>query len=802
MASSLRFPVRLAPLRRLAGRTSLGFLIATVLAAAVLGGTLAQRAPVDPSSPRTAPEAPETSDATPDTTPGTTPDVPDATPEPRDASPEASDADDGAGIDDRPTAALEDGALVLRDADGVRWSWAPGELAGAITSPLQRDGRVLVAQGLYLIALATDDGAIVGRSPLPAPAERLEASADGPTVVVALGDGLLETLEIDDGRVSEPVRFDPDADAIGALRRAAASSADPVARAERDPTDPWAALYAAESADEAADEATDATVDEVSARSDWYERAAEAAVRLPFFESLGVALALIEAGAPERAPELLEAGLQDLADRDYDPRLATDAALRDAYGFPDRALAAALDHGDLETARLLAPYAWRLAAEEVPGSVETLGRLADELRAAGDREAAETWRERARALDRAGLTTWVDRLALALARLGWSGVAALAITFVLVWLVLLAKVWRAQSLLRRQRRERGRVDTPLTRAWVPRYASTTEKLVLVALLALVGFQAVLAGWQQGMTEVPASLRSGTLASPTAILAADALPVTAYAELVRGLSHAQRGELDAATEAWRAAGQLAPALTNRAVAADGDERLLEAALRADPREPVARHLLGRAADPSPFHATTTPDAPLWAVPTPLELRLAAAGDWRTTLSEAAVSPWTALPAARPLPVPAWAWWATIIAYALLLLAVAAFVAIPRPRVARDAPRTVGYHVGALLVPGSGHADELWGLLVLVPWSLLAADAVVAWTSGAGVLGLSPTLRTVLLVALWLVNLVGFSVEIASYRRRMRLLREQRPELARSYGLPPIVVEREASGDAKRERTPKR
>jgi len=543
----------------------------------------------------------------------------------------------------------------------------------------------------------------------------------------------------------------------------------------------------------------DETVDEALARDEWHQRAAEAASRLPFFESMPVALALTRAGASERAPELFETGLRDLAQRGYDPRLATDVTLRDAYGFPDRALAAVLDDGDLAEARLLGPYAWRLAAEEVPGSVEGLHRLADELRAAGEREAAETWRQRARELDRAGLTTWVDRLALSLARLGWTGVGALLIGFALVWLVLLAKVWRAQSLLRRQRRERGRIDSPVTRAWVPRYASTTEKLVLVAILALAGFQAILAGWDQAMDEVPLSLRSGTLASPTAILAAETLPDTAYAELVRGLSHAQRGDLDAAREAWRAAGDLAPALVNRAVAAGGDEALLEAALRADPREPVARHLLGRTTDPSTFHATMTPDAPLWSVPTPLELQLAVAGDWRSALSEAATSPWTALPAARPLSLPSWAWWAVLIAYALLLVAITAFVPIPRPRVVRDAPRTVGYHLGALLVPGSGHADELWGLLLLAPWALVAADAVLAWRTGAGVLGLSPTLRTGLLVAFWAVNLIGFAVETASYRRRMRLLREQRPELARSYGLQPIVVKRDAKRDTKREPT---
>ena len=538
MASSLRFPVHVVPARALVVRAGLA-----LLAAVALSGALAQPTPrpVDPTPPPSSSQAPEAApqeapreapEPAPQDTPERAPD--DGAPEdgaPEDGAPEDGAADEGTadegtvdegtvdegtaedGAEDGPTAELAEGALVVRDEDGVRWTWAPGELGGALTTPHRLDDRVLVGRGMYLVALDVEDGTIVQRSPLPAPAERLEAGDDGLSVVVALGDGAVETLEIEDGRVAGPVRFVPDAAALGALRRGAEASPDPVARAERDPTDPWAALFAAE------------TVDEADARSVWYERAAAAASPLPFFESMPVALALIEAGASERAPELLEAGLQDLAQREYDPRLATDVALRDAYGFPDRALAEALDGGDLAAARLLGPYAWRLAAEEALGSVEVLHRLADELRAAGEREAAETWRQRARELDRAGLTTWVDRLALALARLGWTGVAALLIAFALTWLVLLAKVWRAQSLLRRQRRERGRTDSPVTRAWVPRYASTTEKLVLVAILALAGFQAVLAGWHQGMDDVPLSLRSGTLASPTAVTAVETLPGT-------------------------------------------------------------------------------------------------------------------------------------------------------------------------------------------------------------------------------------------------------------------------------------
>lgn len=687
-----------------------------------------------------------------------------------DATQDDATQDDAAPVLD---AALEDGVVVVRRDGRPVWRWRPSREAGEPTAPLVDGDRLLLAQGLYLLTLDGEDGTVLERAPLPAPAAELVRDGDDVAVTVTYADGTTRSLPVEAGAVPEPVRFGTVPEAFDGLQAAARTTVDPAAAYERDPTDPWPALRLAREA-------------QGEARAELLGDAVARAARLPFFESARLALALLDAGEPARFGVAMDAALADLAERGYDPRLLTDPFLRSAYGLPHDALVAALDDGDLERARTLAPYAWRLASEEAPATVEALERFGAALRADGAREEADLWRERARDLQRAGLTTWVDALAQALARLGWAGVAGLLTAAGLLWLVLLAKVWRAQTLARRQRRERGQATTPLTRLWVPRHASTTEKLVLTLLLALAGFQATLAGWHQGAGEVPAAFRSGTLASAPAVEAAEALPDTPYAQLIRGVSLAQRGQRDAAEAAWREAGELAPALVNRAVLAENAsdrEELLEAALRLDPREPVGRWLAGRAGDPSPFHAEVTPDAPLWSVPSPLETRLATAGDWRATLRRAATAPWRALPEARPQAFPAWGWWAVLLVAAALLLALVVALVIPRPRVSRDAPRTPLYHLLALLVPGSGHADELWGLLLLVPWALLGADALIALREGSGPLGLPLNLELGLLAGLWAVNLVGFMVEASSYRRRMWLLRERKPELARSYGLPP-------------------
>ena len=740
--------------------------------------------PTEPAEPDEATEPDEPDDATAPA---------DATeaaqdPVPTDAADEASsdEATDGAEAETAPPIELTlvSDELIARRGPDVAWRLTLPVQAGLPVLGEVDGDRAHVGHGAYLLTIDLEDGTVRQRIAMPAPVRSATLADDG-AVVVELDHGPVgsTTLTLRDGVPEAPIRFGSDAGRFDALARAAAAAADPAGRAERDPTDPWLALEAARAADGDA------------AREAWLQRVESAATGLPFFEQLRLAGELAALDAWERAEPRFEAGLTDLAARGYDPRLATDPALRAAYGFPEARLAEALARGDLAAAVQLAPYAWRLASEEAPASITVLHDLADALRTAPSdaldgtlregappRERAAVWRERARALDRAGLDTWVDTLALRLGALGWWGVAGLLGAFALTWLVLWAKVWRAQGLARRQLKERDQAPPAVTRLWVARHASTTEKLALIALLVLAGLQAALAGWHADVREPDPALRSGTLASVEAIAAVEALPATPRSAWLRGLSFAQRGELDAARAAWRDAGDLAPALTNRAVAQAGDEALLDAALRADPREPVARFLTGRAENPSPFHATTVPDAALWAVPSPQDLRLATAGDWRAVLRTAVTAPWVALGQARPDAVPAWVAWLAAVAFGLLALALVAFLVIPRPRVSRDAPRTLAYHLGALVVPGSGHADELWGLLLLVPWALIGSDALLAATSGEGPLGLSATAHAWLLGGLWAINTVGFFVELASYRHRMRLLRERKPELARSYGLP--------------------
>ena len=128
-----------------------------------------------------------------------------------------------------------------------------------------------------------------------------------------------------------------------------------------------------------------------------------------------------------------------------------------------------------------------------------------------------------------------------------------------------------------------------------------------------------------------------------------------------------------------------------------------------------------------------------------------------------------------------WTPLVVLFLVLVALVFVWLFIPRLRWVRNAPRTWAYHLLALLVPGSGLADEMWGLLLLVPWALFGLDTLshlYAWNIG---MGLSLQTDLIVLAVVYLVNTIAVAVEYASYRRRMAVLRRENPELALEFGL---------------------
>jgi hypothetical protein len=148
----------------------------------------------------------------------------------------------------------------------------------------------------------------------------------------------------------------------------------------------------------------------------------------------------------------------------------------------------------------------------------------------------------------------------------------------------------------------------------------------------------------------------------------------------------------------------------------------------------------------------------------------------------------------LQLPDWA--LQLIGVILLVLAVGSllWLIVPRPASTRLAPRGFMYELLAVLIPGTGLADEVWGLFLLAPW---AAILGVLALYNSGYASLAPTLfapSSPLGLArapawielgsleLWLlgalamiyaVNLLAWFLEFIGYRRKLRAATTPKP-----------------------------
>jgi hypothetical protein len=314
-----------------------------------------------------------------------------------------------------------------------------------------------------------------------------------------------------------------------------------------------------------------------------------------------------------------------------------------------------------------------------------------------------------------------------------------------------------------------------------RYATFTEKLVAVMLLAAAMALAALHGWAREGDSLPTAWGSGSLASVPALDALARLNSTgSEAAFVLGFAEQSSGADDPAAVAYRAAGDDADAVNNLG-ALLGDQALYQRALELKPGLGAASFNMGRAANPSRLMATFAPDAPALVVPDETRLRSAVAGTFQTALAGMFTNPWASLTGLAGVTLPQWAWLIVVIAFLLLALFNVVMLLLPRPREARNAPRTPLYHLLAILLPGTGQADELWGVLLSVPWAVFGVDLLLHFLTVGPDPAMSLMTDTVALTVIYVVNLVAYFVELASYRRRMRALKQNDPETARAYGM---------------------
>ena len=656
---------------------------------------------------------------------------------PREAPPAAPPAAPAA-----VTLVLDEDGATLQEADGsVRWRFTRPLGSGDTRAAVLHLGRAWIAHGHTLLELDLDDGHVLTRTPVSGPIVSLAPVGTGVRVTaeVRAGDETLRVEHrVEDGVATPLPSFDTGSPLLQ-WWQAEALVADPTAAAQRDPTNPYLHLRVAALAE-----------DEVQRDA---ALAAAVAAGGPFFERTHVARALAAFGDFAAADDVMRAALADFEERGYDAGLLTDADIHERYGFPLRPLVRALNEGDREAAELWAGWLPRTAAPGMPGAAAALREYADMQRRDGDEEGAATTRERAAKLAATSVRDVLNEAAVNLGRGGWYAASALVVAALMLHLTLVAKYWRVQTLLMRRARESGRRAGAAWRWRAIRHYGTTEKLALVLLLAAAHVMAALTVWSEHGDAAVAAAAGGHLGAPFVE------PLLRPGEMA---DEGQRRLLDAYRLAQ--AGEAAAA-----------ERLLEQAVLTGVAEADVALAAVQAGEPVP-------------APSPTTLRAAVAGTWTRAVANAFRDPFGTLAAATvPASLPAWS--APLLLGAFLVVGVFHLVLllVPRPRLARNAPRTYAYHLLALLVPGSGATDELWGVLLLVPWAVFGIDALAQVGWSVSPLGIPLVTGTWVLAAIYAVNLVAWGIELSSYLRRMRDLRRDQPDLAREFAMRPLPAD---------------
>ena len=606
-----------------------------------------------------------------------------------------------------------EGAVIGVDAAGVeRWRLTFPDLTAS-----SADGDVVhVAVAHQVITLSIDEGRVLRRVATAGPVVALE-SVDGElrvTNMITLPDGPARIeASWSDGALTPPARFDPQGTFYDALAREAAA-VDPIARLERDTTNPFVHLRVA------------------LASADPIERAEHAAAAIAagttFFDLAHLARAFAAEGMWGEADAAFSAAAADFTARGYDPALLTDRSVHDRYGFPLLPLEEALTAGHVDAADLYARHLGALTGPDLPGAGAALRAYAAAQAARGERDAAALWRERAAAASNPTVSEALARNALLAGRGGTIASLAVTVALLMLHLTLFAKYRRAQAFARRQRAERG---MSTSRAWALRairFYGTTEKLVLLTLLATAYAAVALLAWVERGDVVQGVAGVGTSETH------------AGAVLWDGAAG------DASAVAWvnayraNAAGDLALALSilTAAPASDANERAASALSRGE--------------------SIPTPPPSVW--------RAAIAGTYVQAIIEAFTEPWTLFgDRLAMLGLPTWSWPIQLTLFWLVVAWHVLWLPFPRPAFARVAPRPIWYELLALSIPGTGQADELYGVLLLIPWSIVTIDTVTQALGAPSALNIPQGAGTSVLVVLYVFNTIGWGIEWSSTRRRL-------------------------------------
>ncbi len=653
---------------------------------------------------------------------------------------------------------LQGDTVVAASSGSPVWQLPFPEGSGATQGLLESEGELYVGHGNSVLQLNPESGAVESRWLVSSQVNSIERVNENTlSMTVEHEEGLSERFTLRSGNLQNPVRFGLNPQIFDYLQQEAQVD-NPAARLEQDPTNPW--LYLAVGLQES----------DPNAAQEILTQGVE--VAQSFYDLAGLAQVLEENGERNLAEEAFARALEDFAARGYDPRLLTDPSLQEAYNFPLRPLQEAIANENVISADFWAERLL-LSAPYVPGASTAFSNYADLIEDEVSLEEVGYWRGQSRGTVTTGLSG-LDNLAGSLGNVGWYAALAVFVAILLLHLTLLFKYWIPQGGdIKRQRVENGK-GSQAARLLVPRYYTITEKLVLVLMFLVVIALVGLAGWNDRSAGLPVATESGTLANRQALAYLERADLMgARGAFIRGYASQVADEPRDAQADYEEAQGYGPALNNLGVLTESSD-LFNQALELAPNLPEARYNLGEPQNENPiflFQEQYRPDQALLATPTQDDFQNAVSGTWNDALTGVFTNPWANMRSSRPnmfAPIP---WTAIIIAFFLLLLFNIVFLFLPRPRSGRNAPRTLTYQVLALLIPGSGLADEAWGFFLIVPWAIVSLDVVAQLAGWPIDLGFSARTDYIALGVIYIVNTVSFIIEYGSYRRRMRALKAE-------------------------------
>jgi hypothetical protein len=677
--------------------------------------------------------------------------------------------------------------------------------AGTQSASLVREPPVLETAIDGTTVVARQGERIIARYYLSGPVQTIERTANGSRATVRTPSGLQETFDIEGGRVLQRVTYPP---SLALLRTLEAPTfvKTPIGNAiaywrgkrDADPTNPFLALELGAAQGRANDPAALETL-----------RAA-LTVDAPFYVFVALADRLETLRQPDLARQALERAKREFARAGYDPGFAVSkealAAWGDPLGVARRLLASQnpVRAGDwLDYLRATTP--------RFPGYGVVYGEYAAFLDGQSRSSEAADWRKLSAELDAGTTFTLGDQGYTRLSALGALGGGLLLLCYLALQFVLLLKYYPQQTrdLAPHGGRFGATARAPLVRLRhsLIAYQTITEKLIGVLLLA--GALGGLGLWHyatnaQRFLETPA-FAQGTAGGADYYQALSTVPGAGGAFLT-GLGAQVDGDAPRALESYRNAPDLAAAVNNAGTIlqargdAPGAQTEYTRAANLDPNAIAPRVNLGNAANGyrTVFHETYRKGQPMLEVPTPRQLVEFRFGALEQEFVRMTTNPWgylTALPvvnANTPAPLADAARWAFAAVVLTLVGLALVWLFVPRVRGAALAPRSPLYHLFALVLPGTGLADEVWGVLLLVPaavvgailtlhyWaegraeSLFAAQPILGVGGARAWFDIASNLQWLIiaLIAIYIVNFLGWLGEtIALSRRRRRLAAAQ-------------------------------